>query len=151
MARSVHLKAESECYFFTMNTRGRERVFLCPDLAQILVDALYDLRARVRMRLHAFVVMPDHVHFVASLGEGETPSRLMHSLKSYAAKQINSRRGMSGNVWQRGFYSHGIRDERDAATKVRYVLENPVRAHLVDSPDAYEFSSACGTFEVDPC
>jgi putative DNA methylase len=94
--------------------------------------------------------MPDHLHFVASLEPRENLSRLMHSLKSYSAKEINRELGKEGKVWQEGFYSHGIRDERDAVRRIGYLLSNPVRAGLADAASDYKLSSANEAFEVDP-
>jgi len=147
----AHLEAESDCYFVTSNTESRVRLFVDPQLAEIVIQALYHLRSDGRIRLHAFVLMPDHLHFVASLREEKSLSRLMHSLKSYTAKGINNRLYKKGKVWQRGFYSHGIRNERDALEKINYILENPVRAGLSDASKDYRFSSAYEMFEVDPC
>ncbi|MDI6858258.1 MAG: transposase [Dehalococcoidia bacterium] len=115
-----------------------------------MIDPLYHLRSLGRIRLHAFVVMPDHFHFIASLSEGETVSRLMHSLKSYTANEINRRRGERCALWQQGSYSHGIRDERDLVARVKYVEANPVRAALASSIEEYELGSGCGRFPIDP-
>lgn len=98
MPRPVHLEAETRCYLVTSNSDGRASTFADPEAARIIIDALYHLRLKGRMRLHAFVVMPDHLHFMVSLGAGETLSRLMHSLKSYTAKEINRKRGSKGTV-----------------------------------------------------
>jgi len=74
----------------------------------------------------------------------------MHSLKSYSAKQVNRRLGKRGKIWQQGFYSHGIRDERDAVVRIGYLLSNPVRAGLSDAASDYKLSSSSEAFEVDP-
>jgi len=121
MPRPRHLTAESRCYFVTANTHGKTQALAEREAAQIVIDALYHLRSLGRIRLHAFVVMPDHFHFITSLSEGETVSRLMHSLKSYTANEINRRRGERCALWQQGSYSHGIRDERDMVARVNYI------------------------------
>ena len=147
----IHLEAESRCYFITSNSEARIPVFADPQVADIVIRALYHLRFKGMMKLHAFVLMPDHLHFVASLGPREDLPRLIHSLKSYTAKEINRRFAQKGKVWQRGYYSHGIRNERDAVEKIDYIMKNPVRAGLSESVEDYNFSSASDLFEIDPC
>jgi len=93
--------------------------------------------------------MPDHLHFVASLGPVEDLPRLIHSLKSYTAKEINGRLAKKGKVWQRGYYSHGIRNEMDAVQKIEYITRNPVRAGLSETVEDYGPSSANEAFEID--
>jgi len=146
----IHLKAESCCYFVTTNSEAGNPVFADPQVADIVIRALYHLRSKERMKLHAFVLMPDHLHFVASLAVDETLASLTHSLKSYTAKGINESLGTKGRVWQHGYYSHGIRNEKDALEKIRYIINNPVRAGLSESIEDYSFSSANDAFETDP-
>ena len=145
-----HLEAETDCYFITTDTEARLPLFTDHENARIVIQALYQLRANDRIRLHAFVVMPDHLHFVSTLAPGETTASIMHSLKSYTANEINRNRPESSRVWQRGYYSHGIRNEKDAVEKIQYILNNPVRAELSESAVEYEFSSANEAVETDP-
>jgi REP element-mobilizing transposase RayT len=145
----IHLQAETRCYFITANSEARIPVFADPQVADIVIRALYHLRSRGRLKLHAFVLMPDHLHFVASLGPVEDLPRLIHSLKSYTAKEINGRLAKKGKVWQRGYYSHGIRNEMDAVQKIEYITRNPVRAGLSETVEDYGPSSANEAFEID--
>jgi REP element-mobilizing transposase RayT len=121
-----------------------------PEIAQGIIEALYYLRSAGKIRLHAFAVMPDHLHLIATLGENETVSTLMHSLKSYTAKEINKKQGRQGPVWQAGFHSHGIRDEREMKAKIHYVEGNPVKAGLAGSIEEYELGSGCARYPLDP-
>jgi len=146
----AHLEAESRCYFVTTNVYGRESLFLHPETADIVVRTLYHLRSAGRIKLHAFVLMPDHLHFIASLAIGEALPKLMHSLKSYAAKEINRCLGKKGKVWQRGFYSHGVRNEKDILEKISYLMQNPVKARLCDTVEEYWLRSANEAYEIDP-
>jgi putative transposase len=138
----LHLKAESRCYFVITNSADRTPLFANPQAARIILNALLHLRSRGRLKAQAFVIMPDHLHFVASLGRKEELSRLMHSLKSYTAKEINKSLSTKGKVWQRGYYSHGIRNERDMEEKIRYIALNPMRAGLSETAEDCRFSSA---------
>jgi len=71
-------------------------------------------------------------------------------LKSYSANAINRTRGSSGGVWQEGYYDYALRNVKDAERKLRYMLGNPLRKRLAEEFDLYPWSSANGTYEVDP-
>jgi len=79
----------------------------------------------------AFVVMPDHLHWLVVVPEGRPLSVCVNSVKSLAARQINKLVGRHGKVWQKGFYDRGIRRDEDLALVARYIVMNPVRAGLV--------------------
>jgi REP element-mobilizing transposase RayT len=90
----------------------------------------------------AFVVMPDHFHWLFSLGPHITLERLMNSVKGYSAKEINlvlqrtnpkSRR----SVWQRGYHDHALRKDEEIIETARYIVANPLRAGLVDKLGDY--------------
>jgi REP element-mobilizing transposase RayT len=82
--------------------------------------------------------MPDHLHFTAQLKD-ETLSRLMHSLKSYTANEINKILGRRGPVWERQYYESGIRCEQALRKKVEYCLNNPERRGLVEDFREYPY------------
>ena len=71
--------------------------------------------------------MPDHLHFVAEL-KTDTLPKLMHSLKSYTAKQVNALLNRQGSLWQDQYHEHAIRREENLNEVVLYMLHNPVRA-----------------------
>jgi len=79
----------------------------------------------------AVVVMPDHFHWLLTLGDGRTLQQIVGSLKGRSARQINILRGGMEKVWQSGFHDHGIRADEDLRTMAEYLLHNPVRAGLV--------------------
>ena len=78
----------------------------------------------------AWCIMPNHVHVVFTpIGENTLP-KIVHSWKSYSAKESNRFLGRSGEFWQREYYDHLVRDSADFYRVVRYVMENPRRAGL---------------------
>ncbi|HUT57858.1 MAG TPA: class I tRNA ligase family protein [Phycisphaerae bacterium] len=85
-----------------------------------------------RYDLIAWAVMPNHVHvIVAPLGDHELP-KILHSWKSYSAKEADRILGREGQFWQVEYYDHLIRDEEEFAAEVSYVLQNPAKAGLSD-------------------
>jgi len=94
---------------------------------------------RNRYLLHAFVIMPNHVHALLSIHTEGDLSKTLHSWKSYSAKQINTRLNRSGSIWQRDYFDRLVRNEEHFANCVRYIRRNPEKARLrVDSFTLYE-------------
>jgi len=80
----------------------------------------------------AFVVMPDHLHWLLSLTGGRTLSSIVGAVKRHSARQINEQYSRDGSpVWQRGFYDHALRRDEDIIHAARYVVANPLRTGLV--------------------
>jgi REP element-mobilizing transposase RayT len=80
---------------------------------------------RVRYDLHAWCVMPNHVHAMFYLARGADLQRVLHSWKSYTAHEIGQ-----GVIWQREYFDRIVRDERDFRDTRNYVLNNPAKAGL---------------------
>ena len=83
--------------------------------------------------LYAAVIMPDHVHFIATIYETTTISDVMKFIKSSSSRQIGR------HVWQREYFDYVIRHEENLRAKGEYVVNNPVRAKMVDSPAEYRW------------
>jgi REP element-mobilizing transposase RayT len=104
-----------------------------PEIAGIVADALKHFDGE-RYRLHAWCVMPNHVHVIVEpLGDYQL-SKLIHSWKSFTANAINRRLGLSGTLWQADAYNHIIRTQKEYDYQVRYVWENPDKANIPDWP-----------------
>ena len=104
-----------------------------PRVAGMVHDALKHFDGE-RYELVAWCVMPNHVHIVMRpLGTHEL-SDILHSWKSFTAKEINRILGRSGQVWQEEYYDHLIRDEQDLHAEANYILDNPGKAGLADWP-----------------
>ncbi len=99
--------------------------------AKVVADALAFFHA-IRYRLFAWCVMPNHVHAVLQPMHGHDLPAILHSWKSYTAKQMNKLRGTRGQFWATEYYDHLIRDERDLQAQIAYVLANPQKAGLKD-------------------
>lgn len=113
-----------------------------PQIANLVVDAIYYGANIVgHYQLHAFVVMPNHVHLLV------TPlipvSKIMHSLKRFTAREANRILHLTGKAfWQDESYDHLVRDSTEFQRICRYIECNPVKAGLVSSPEEFLWSSA---------
>jgi len=96
-----------------------------------------DLDKAMVCTTHAFVIMPDHVHWLFALGTELTLSKLVQRCKGNAARKINTLLGTSASVWQPAFHDHAIRSDESLIVLARYVIMNPVRAGLVQRIGEY--------------
>lgn len=136
-------------YFVTSTTFQRRRFFVVESYARLFLKTLYSYRRQGRFKLHAFVVMPDHVHLLITPAADITLERAMQFIKggySHAVSQEISRR----EIWQKGFADHRIRDTDDFAGHRLYIHQNPVMAKLVENPAEYRYGSAFPGFRLDP-
>lgn len=92
-------------------------------------------------RVLAWCIMPNHVHTVVEIWQ--TPlAELLHSWKSYTSKAASNVLGRTGHFWQDEYFDRYIRDEGHLRKAVRYVENNPVKAHLARVPAEWPWSSA---------
>ena len=99
---------------------------------------------KARYHTFALVVMPDHVHWLMqplSKSEDEywSLSSILHSIKSYSAKQIPKVMKHIGTVWQDERYDRIIRNDEEFLNTWEYIRQNPVRASLAKTPEDYPF------------
>ncbi|MCI0556748.1 MAG: transposase [Anaerolineae bacterium] len=97
---------------------------------------------RQRYTLHAWVIMPNHVHVLLTPGKDESLSGIIHSWKSFTAKRANVILGRQGSFWQREYFDRKIRDERHLNDAIVYIHNNPLQAGLCEDPVDWQFSSA---------
>jgi len=117
-------------YHVITRTRDHRPVFADLPAARTLIAVLADENRREHARTLAFVVMPDHLHWLLELGD-ETLPQVVGTVKSVSAHRLGQR------IWQPGFFDHAIRREEDARTIGQYIIANPVRAGLVDHVGEY--------------
>ena len=113
-----------------------------PAVADQIVEALrYNAGILRHYELHAFVVMPNHVHTL--LTAAVPLPKLTKSLKGITAKRANAVLGLTGKpFWQEESYDHVVRDKEEFEKIWSYIEENPVRAGLVRDASEYRWSSA---------
>src|SRR3990172_875898 len=104
-----------------------------PQVAQLVVSALEHFDG-TRYRLFAWCVMPNHVHLVFQTLPGEELATILRSIKTYTARRANALLRRRGPFWQREYYDHLIRDDREFVRIVAYVADNPAKAGLKNWP-----------------
>ena len=131
-----------------------------PRAAELMQRALLHFQG-TRYLLHAWCIMPNHVHVLFQTLPGWTMSRVVWSWKSYTGRLISrlglpakaggdradtctpgNASGAANKVWHREYFDRYIRDQRHFRIAVSYIHNNPVKAGLVDRADAWPWSSA---------
>jgi putative transposase len=113
-----------------------------PEIAALVVAAVRDGERRFnRYQLHAFVIMSNHVHLLVTPSVPAT--KWLGPLKGFTAHEANRFLGLTGNpFWQNESHDHLVRSPEEFARIQKYIESNPVSAGLVDTPEAFEWSSA---------
>jgi putative transposase len=136
-------------YFFTTNLRDRRSGLLVTHI-EALREAVRGVRRQLPFRIDAWVVLPDHMHSLWTLPEGDSdfPER-WRRIKTALSRSLplpeqesppKGRKGERG-IWQRGYWEHTIRDDRDYTAHMDYIHFNPVKHGLAVSPGDWPFSS----------
>ena len=111
-----------------------------PAIAQLVEDAILHFDGQ-RYRLIAWCIMPNHVHVVVEPIDGNGLGSIIHTWKSFSAKQANRALGRDGSFWHRDYFDRFIRDEGHLARTIDYVESNPVKAGLVATIAEWPWSS----------
>lgn len=119
-------------YLVTTVTHARRRMFENLYAARLLIAEMRRLEAEGVLTWLAWVVMPDHLHGLLSLGDGPDLSAAMNTLKGRSARSINRLLNRNGPLWQMSFHEHALRREEDRLQVARYIVANPLRAGLVE-------------------
>jgi REP element-mobilizing transposase RayT len=112
-----------------------------PAIAELVEGAMLHFDAK-RYTLHAWVVMPNHVHVVFTPAVGESLSSIVHSWKSFTSKQANTILGRDGQLWHEDYYDRFVRTESHFQIVVDYTENNPVGAGLCREPSDWQYGSA---------
>jgi putative transposase len=146
-------RTQGGTYFFTVNLADRTSNLLVDH-----VDGLRAVVARVRndhpFAIDAWVVLPDHLHAVWTLPQGDDDYATRRMLikagfsraLSSSVEAVSASRARKGErgVWQRRYWEHLVRDAGDFRRHVDYVHINPVKHGYVDRPAAWAWSSIHG-------
>jgi len=111
-------------------------------LGRLLVTELRRAHDQGWVNSIAWVVMPDHFHWLVQL-EQRSLAQLMQATKSRSTLTINRTLKREGAFWQTGYHDKAIRDDADLLPFARYIVANPLRAGLVDKIGDYPLWDAC--------
>ncbi|MGE0824200.1 MAG: transposase [Candidatus Binatia bacterium] len=131
-------------YFFTVVTYERQRLFTAASQVKELRQAFRYVKARLPFIPIAAVVLPDHLHCLWQLPEGDCDfSTRWQMIKTEFSRRVPAptKKDGSKTIWQPRFWEHVIRHEQDFRRHLDYIHYNPVKHGLVSAPAAWPYSS----------
>lgn len=135
--RKGRISCGGHAYSVTAVTMDRTPYFSDFLLGRIAVWEMKRLHDEQRLESIAWVLMPDHLHWMFQLGDGQELAAVMKDFKARSARRINEALGRLGTIWQREYYDHAIRKDEDLRSLARYIVANPLRAGLVSEIGDY--------------
>jgi putative transposase len=142
-----HATNNSQTYFITPDTWERRTLFKNEAWARLFFKNLLAHRSEAYF-LHEFVLIPDHFHLLIT--PTASLERAAQLIKGGFSFQVKKELGFNGEVCQRGFSDHRIRDGEDYYRHVHYIHLNPVKRHLCNVPAEFKYSSAYPGWKLDP-
>jgi putative transposase len=125
-------------YFLTFCTYGRRRLFVTREAVDLVLDQILRTACEFDFNVNVHCFMPDHVHLLTEgRAEQADAARFVHQAKQRSGYVFAQR--YRTRLWQPSFYDHVLRDDEAALSVAHYIIENPVRAGLVESPIDYPF------------
>ncbi|EJL98684.1 transposase [Pseudomonas sp. GM102] len=134
--RSGRYSESGQIYLLTAVVLNREPLFRNFKNGRLVVDAFRTAEREEFATSLAWVVMPDHFHWLIELQTTQL-SILMARTKSRIAVTVNRSIRRQGPVWQHGYHDRAIRKEEDLQAVARYIVANPLRAGLVEKVGDY--------------
>jgi Transposase and inactivated derivatives len=134
--RSGRYSESGQIYLLTAVVLNREPLFRNFKNGRLVVDAFRTAEREELATSLAWVVMPDHFHWLIELQNTQL-STLMARTKSRIAVTVNRSIRRQGPVWQHGYHDRAIRKEEDLQAVARYIVANPLRAGLVEKVGDY--------------
>ncbi|MBK5376513.1 transposase [Pseudomonas sp. TH43] len=140
--RQGRFSETGRAYFITSVIHDRQPVFADWQTGRLLVTELRKAHDQGCVESIAWVVMPDHFHWLMQLQSG-TLAEVIGAIKARCTQAVNHKTGREGPLWQSGFYDRAIRDDEDLLPFTRYIVANPLRAGLVENIGDYPLWDAC--------
>lgn len=112
-----------------------------PEIAEIVEENILKF-ADIKYKLHAWVIMPNHMHLLLTPKAGFSLSEIVHSCKSYTSTKANKLLNRTGRFWFPEPFDRYIRDCEHFEKAFNYIERNPVKAGLCENQNEWRFSSA---------
>jgi putative transposase len=107
----------------------------------LLIDVLRCYVAEGQFKVHEFVVMPNHIHVLLTVGKEVSIEKAAQLIKGNFSYRTKRELGWQREIWQPGFSEVRITDRESFLAYKRYIQENPVKAGLAKSPEEYPYCS----------
>ncbi|RQV93949.1 hypothetical protein EH220_07765 [bacterium] len=141
--RHSRLDFKGSIHFVTTVTLERGNWFVSSDVCLPILEIFEYYRNRYSLKCYGYVLMPDHIHCLfEQINDGAAVPGFMKMFKRVSAKQIQIPEYRGAHLWQERYDDVPVPGRDAAMTKLKYMLNNPVRRELVSDPVDYLWSSA---------
>ncbi|MEA1981779.1 MAG: transposase [candidate division Zixibacteria bacterium] len=153
MSKRKRYNTDFKIHFVTFTVRNFIPIFKNKDIANTLVKILQFYSDKKIYTLHAYVIMPDHVHILLERLNDKSISSIVQNIKKYFTYKYKNRSIVSDKfiikdgkfrLWQTGFDEVTIYSEKQYRIKYEYILNNPVKSGMVKKAEEYKWSSVVG-------
>lgn len=141
MARLPRYFAKGVPQHIILRGNNRDAIFANDDDRRFFMDALLDAATRYELVIHAYVLMSNHIHLLASPETAESLPKTMQSLGRRYVQYFNHRHQRTGTLWEGRYRATVVETERYLFECMRYIELNPVRAGMVAHPRDFAWSS----------
>lgn len=150
MPQYIRQQAIAGTFFFTLVTQQRIKALDKPVVLKALRESITAMRNRYPLKINAWVILPDHMHFIWTLpAQDSNYARRISVMKIGVSKRLGaclaaSKTGQQRrerSIWQRRFWEHRMRDTRDMKRHLDYIHFNPVKHGLVERVGDWPHSS----------
>jgi putative transposase len=138
-ASPTSIVSEKRTFFVTSKTYMGQCLLQTERNALLLIDVLRSYMAGRKFEVDDFVVMPDHLHLLFTLGSGMSVERAMGLVKGRFSYRMKKEHGYLGEVWQPGFSDERVSDPESFERHREYIAQNPVKAGLAKSVEEYPY------------
>lgn len=129
--RRGRYSAPGQLYHVTTCTKHRQPLFSNPACARLVIRQMRGLHDDASVSSLAWVLMPDHLHWLFELRERRSLDQAMKCFKGRSGQLLQRALQRPGSVWQPGYHDHALRHDADVQAIARYIVANPLRAGLV--------------------
>jgi REP element-mobilizing transposase RayT len=112
-----------------------------PPIAEVVEHTMLHFDEE-RYKMVSWVIMPNHVHALFEVHQEWPLGIILHSWKSFSAQQVARMKGPRGHFWQVDYFDRYMRDEAHLQKAIGYIENNPVKAGLCATPEAWPYGSA---------
>lgn len=142
MARLSRLALAGEVHHLIQRGHNQQAIVSDDEDRRAFIDCLREAAALHKVDIHAYALMDNHLHVLATPPTDEALSRMMQSLGRRYVSRFNRRHGRSGSLWEGRYRAAPLEASSWLMPCMRYIELNPVRAGLVDQAQDYPWCSA---------
>ena len=147
MAKYKRLFLDGHSYYLTMVTHKRQPLLV--DHIALLRESFRESKRYYTYRIDAIVILPDHIHMIITPKNANDYPKIMKAIKYNFSRHFNVEEEQSYSryqrklkpIWQKRYYEHTIRNEKDYLRCLEYMRDNPLKHGYVENNEVWEYMS----------